>query len=236
MRKTFLALSLALVWANVATADTFVAADAITARIATAIAARLPTPGHYKVTLPEPGYQLPARYDIAALSFDPARQTFAATLGFQNAGGVTEYLRLNGTAFAVLDVPMLARDIAVGETIADADVMTMELPADRISGTLLTSRAGVAGQAARRQLRAQTPLYTYDLKKPVLVKKGDLVNITYALPGIELTAQGQAQADAGLGDTVAVLNTRSRRTIEGRVTGAGAVSVTTPGATLAANP
>src|SRR5262249_2325544 len=153
-----------------------------------------------------------------------------------NAAGVTEYLRLNGTAFAVLDVPTLVRDVAVGETIATDDVATMELPADRISGTLLTARAGVAGQAARRQLRAQTPLYTYDLKKPVIVKKGDLVNVTYALPGIELTAQGQAQADAGLGDTVPVLNTRSRRTVEGRVTGAGAVSVLAPGATLAANP
>jgi len=247
MRELILAVSLALVWTNAAGADTpgadaIVTADAIAARVSEAIAARDPTSGRYHVALADPAYQLvlPAaaqgRYGIAALTFDPARRSFAATLSYTNQAGATEYVRLGGGALAVIDVPALNRDIAIGETIAESDLTTIELAAERASGTLLTSAASLAGQAARRQLRAGTPLFTYDVKKPVLVKKGDLVTVVYSLPGIELTSQGQALADAAKGETVAILNTRSRRTIEARVTGAGTVSVSTPGATLAANP
>ena len=41
-------------------------------------------------------------------------------------------------------------------------------------------------------------------------------------------------ADGGKGDVIAVLNARSRRTIEGRVSGPGTISVQTSPATLAA--
>ncbi|MGH7304335.1 MAG: flagella basal body P-ring formation protein FlgA, partial [Candidatus Rokuibacteriota bacterium] len=55
-----------------------------------------------------------------------------------------------------------------------------------------------------------TAAVLYDVKKPVVIKKGELVNVIYAADGIELSAQGQAQSDAGKGDTLAILNTRSR--------------------------
>ena len=240
MRTLLLAISLSLACTGMVAADTYVTADAIAARISQAIAARLPSQGHYRVTLADPAYQLnlpveaKGRYDIAALVYDPARQNFSATLGYIGQMGSTEYVRLGGGALAVIDVPAVARDMAIGETIAESDLTTIEIPADRASGTLLTSPESLIGQAARRALRTRSPLFAYDVRKPVLVKKGDLVTIVFDLPGIELTAQGQAQADAARGDTVAVLNTHSRRTIEARVTGAGTVSVSAPGITLAA--
>lgn len=237
--RILLAAVLALAITGQAHADTAVTADAITTRIAETIAARLPSPGRYKVALADPGYQLtlPAsaegRYDIAALTFDPARQSFTAALAYTNASGEREYVRIGGAAAAVVQVPALLRDVAPGETIGAGDLTTIEMPADRLGAQILTSPANVAGQAARRMLRANTPLQTYDVKKPVLIKKGELVTVTYAADGIALTAQGQAQADAGLGDTVPVLNTRSRRTIDARVTGSGAATVVVPNANAA---
>lgn len=234
MCKRLIPLVLACAAMASARADTVVPAETIAARIAQAIATRIPTAGRYRITLADQSYQLALptaaqdRYEIAALTFDPARQTFAATLSFTNQGGTTDYVRIGGGAAAVIDVPALARDVAMGETIAEADLTSVELPAERASATLLTSPAGIAGQAAKRPLRARTPLFVYDLKKPVLVKKGELVTVIYALPGIELTTQGQAQSDAGRGDTISILNTRSRRTIEARVTGAGTVSASNP--------
>lgn len=231
---------MALAITGQASADTAITADAIQTRISETIAARLPSPGRYKVALADPGYQLtlPAsaqgRYDIAALTFDPARQSFTAALAYTNATGEREYVRIGGAAAAVVTVPALLRDIAQGETIAEADLTTIEMPAGRLAAQILTSQANIAGQAARRMLRANTPLQTYDVKKPVLIKKGELVTVTYAVDGIELTAQGQAQAEAGMGDTVPVLNIRSRRTIDARVTGSGAATVVVPAATLAA--
>ena len=240
MRLLILTLSLTLAITLPARADAIVTADTIATEIAAKIAARVPTNGRYRVALADPGYQLvlpsaaQGRYDIAALTFDPARQSFAATLSFKNQAGLTEYVRIAGAAGAVIDAPALVRDVTMGEVIAEGDLTTVEISAVRIGAALLTSAAGVAGQAAKRPLRAGAPLFAYDLKKPVVVKKGDLVTVIYALPGIELTTQGQAQSDAGKGDTISILNMRSRRTIEARVTGPGMVS-TSASAAIATN-
>lgn len=234
----FLVLVLALVAAAAPAQAAPVSAEAVAERIAQTMAARLPTQGRYRVALSDPLFQLdlPAaaqgRYEIAALTFDAARASFSGALSFTNAAGEREIVRIAGRAEAVIGVPALARDVAAGETIADSDLVTIEVPAARASATLLTSPTAIAGQAARRMLRAQTPLTAFDLKKPVVVKKGELVTVIFSADGIELSTQGQAQADAGKGDTVQVLNTRSRRTIEARVVGAGVVAVTAP-ATLA---
>lgn len=238
--RTLLAAVLLLCACDRAFADTSVSAAAIAVRLGEAIAARLPAPGRYRVVLADPAYQLvlpvsaEGRYDIAALTFDPARQSFAAALSYTNASGEREFVRIAGHAAAVVAVPALIRDVAPGETITVDDLTTIEVPAGRAAPTLVTSPAEVTGRAARRMLRAHTPLFANDVKKPVVIKKGELVTVVYAAGGIELSAQGQAQSDAGDGDTVQILNTRSRRTIEARVVGPGMASVTAPAARLAA--
>lgn len=217
-----------------------VTAEEIAQRIAETMAEKLPSSGRYRVALADPLFQLvlpdtaQGRYEIAALTFDAGRSSFAATLAYNAAAGEREYARIGGRAEAVIAVPVLSRDVAAGETVGESDLTTIDVPAARASGTLLTSAAAIAGQAARRPLRAQTPLFAFDLRKPVVVKKNELVTVRFAAGGIELTAQGQVQTDAGKGDTVQVLNTRSRRMIEARVVGSGLVEVTAPDAAIAA--
>jgi flagella basal body P-ring formation protein FlgA len=236
MTRILFALAFVLA-AGSAAADTLVTAEAISGNIAETIAKRLPTPGRYKVALADPNYQLTLSgvqtYEIAALTYDPTRQTFAATLGYANAAGEREYVRLGGTAFPVIEVPTLARDVAAGEAIAATDLMTLELAAARRTANLIGDTNVLIGQVARRPLRAGTPLFAYDVQKAVVVKKGDIVTVTFAVAGLELSMQGQAQNDAGKGDTVTVKNATSRRAVEARVTGAGTAAVVTP-ATLAA--
>lgn len=236
--RLLLVLATAALLAGTAAADSLVTAEAIQKRIADAIAARIPASGHYKVSLSDPSFQLHApaegAWQIAALTFNPAQQSFQATLGVSNSQGQKEYVPLTGRALAVIDVPALMRDVAVGETISSQDLTTLEFPADRLTSALITSPSGLVGQAARRQVRAGTPLFTYDVTKPLAIKKGDIVTVTFELPGIQLSTQGQAQGNAGKGDTVSILNTTSRRTIEASVTGAGTAVVRTFGPAITA--
>jgi flagella basal body P-ring formation protein FlgA len=244
MRKLMLALSLALAWIGIARAEqvappTIVSGETIATRIAEVLSKRLPVAGRYHVEFADPAFALSVpgtaqgRFDIASLSFDASRQAFSGSITFAGPAGQPQLFGLSGTAYPVIDVPALAHDVANGDVIGPQDLMSIELPAERASTTLITTADDVSGQAARRALRARQPLYAYDVKKPVIVKKGELVTLVFALPGIELTAAGQALADGGKGDVIAVLNARSRRTIEGRVSGAGTVSVQAPSAALA---
>ncbi len=242
MRKLILALSIALSWLGIARADVpstaIVTGDAIAAKVAIALGMRFPTTGRYHVAFADPAFALalPAasqgNFEVAAIGFDAARQTFAANLSFAGAAG-KQLTTVAGNAYTVIDVPAPVHDIAAGDIISAPDLVTIELPADRASASLVTTSDSLTGQAARRTLRARQPVFGYDLKKPVIVKKGDLVTLVFSLPGIELTAAGQALADGGKDDVIAVLNARSRRTIEGRVSGAGTVSVQTSPTALA---
>jgi flagella basal body P-ring formation protein FlgA len=58
---------------------------------------------------------------------------------------------------------------------------------------------------------------------PVLVVKGSTVTMTFAVPGIVLTATGRAMSDGGLGETIVVQNPASFRQVSCIVTGAGTV-------------
>ena len=61
--------------------------------------------------------------------------------------------------------------------------------------------------------------------KPALVQRNDVVTIFYEAPGINLTLRGQAQEAGALGDTINVMNTQSKRMLQGVVIGAGRVAV-----------
>ena len=50
-----------------------------------------------------------------------------------------------------------------------------------------------------------------DLDKPLVLKRGDQVTIVYDEPGLQVTAKGQANADGGVGDTMAVVNVSSKK-------------------------
>lgn len=231
-------LSLALVGS--ASAATHVASDTVEARIAEAIAARAPAPGRYKVTLSDQDFQLSlpdssaGKWLVSNIIYAANDQAFRATLSFVNDLGNAETITLTGSAYPVVAVPALTHDMLSGETLTQEDLTWIDMPSARIGASVVTTPDVLVGQVARRNLRAQSPLYAFDVAKPVLVKKGDLVSITFQMPGIQLSAQGQAQGNGGRGDVISFMNTTSRRMVDARITGAGTAVVTNPAATITA--
>ncbi|MGH6958015.1 MAG: flagellar basal body P-ring formation chaperone FlgA, partial [Caulobacteraceae bacterium] len=80
---------------------------------------------------------------------------------------------------------------------------------------------GAVGLAARRPLRAGDPVLARDLTRPIVIRTGDSVQVTYAGGGVTLTLQGKAMAQAAAGQTLNVLNTVSKKMIEAVATGPG---------------
>ena len=218
-----------------------VTADAVQTRIAAAIAARAPAPGRYRVTLSDSDFrlQLPGTsvdgWQIANLVYNPAQQSFQATLSFINDLGNPEYTSISGAAYPVVSVPALSHDLLAGEPVTRNDITSVEIPFSRLGSTLITSPDALLGQVARRNLLPNAPLFVFDLAKPILVKKGELLTITFEIPGIQLSAQAQATSNAAKGDTITVMNTTSKRMIEARITGPGTAVIAAPASSLAAS-
>ena len=134
-----------------------------------------------------------------------------------------------GSAFAgTVRIVVPAHDIARGDTISDNDLTYATVDGAALMSGLPTRIDEVKGMQARRVLAAGQPFRGDDLRKPIVVTKGETVTMQFVLPGVELTAMGRAMSEGGVGDTVTLQNPASYRMISGVVTAPGTVRATGP--------
>ena len=77
-------------------------------------------------------------------------------------------------------------------------------------------------------LGAGQPFRGEDVRRPIIITKGQTVTMQFIVPGVELTAMGRAMSEGGIGDTVTIQNPASYRMISAIVTAPGTVRATGP--------
>jgi flagella basal body P-ring formation protein FlgA len=115
------------------------------------------------------------------------------------------------------------RDIARGEIIAGSELAYGTASATQMRSGVITTMDGLSGMQARRYLRAGEMVLASDVRKPIVVTKGQTVTMTFDAPGVSLTATGRALSEGGIGESVTVVNPVSYRQIMATVTGPGTV-------------
>lgn len=124
-----------------------------------------------------------------------------------------------GAARTNVDVLTYARNLAAGEIVQPADLVwgkAAAAPADAPSDA-----DTVIGMAAKRPLRAGATVAARDVGAAQVVKPGEIITVLYEAEGVSLSLQGKAMAAGGVGESIAVLNTSSKKTIQAVVTGPG---------------
>lgn len=175
--------------------------------------------------------QLPAsvKRPIASLvdvSFNPTDYRFKSTLMVEG-DGLSQPLMLpvTGRAMPLLNVPVLLRDVNKGDVITDADIESVPVQASKLGSDMITQTTDVLGKEARRDLQPGQVLRVNDLRAQQLVKRGGTVTMIIERGPLRVSTRGRALSDAGVGETVRVLNIQSNRTIEGIVTTDGSVAI-----------
>jgi len=134
-----------------------------------------------------------------------------------------------GSAFAgTVRIVVPAHDIARGDTISDGDLTYATVDGAALMSGVPTKIDEVKGMQARRMLSSGQPFRGDDVRKPIVVGKGDTVTMQFIVPGVELTAMGRAMSEGGIGDSVTIQNPASYRMISGIVTAPGTVRATGP--------
>jgi flagella basal body P-ring formation protein FlgA len=137
-------------------------------------------------------------------------------------------LRYTGALVETADAVVPNRTIGRGEIVRSADLMVERRPRVEVTADVPAAIGEVVGRAARQALRLGLPIHRTDLVKPEMVKRDDSVNLVYRVPGVMLTSRGKALEAGSEGDIINVLNTQSKRTIQGVVTGPGRVDISPP--------
>jgi flagella basal body P-ring formation protein FlgA len=160
---------------------------------------------------------------VSRLVYDPFSHRFDLTFGLVDGDNARRTWRYTGTALETVEVAIVTRSLARGETVRASDISIERRPKTEITGEAAAQPAEVVGLAARRAVRLGTALRTADLMKPDLVQRGEVVTLQYLVPGVTITLRGKALDGGAEGDTVSVLNVESKRTLQGIVAGPGRV-------------
>lgn len=172
---------------------------------------------------------------IARISYEPRGARFEALLEIPTGSGSRGTFRLAGRAQATMEIVTLVRQIERGAVIKEADVTVDRRPRGGIGRDVITDRDQVVGLAARTVLQPGRPLRSAELMKPELVQRNETVTMLFEAPGITLTVRGKAMEAGAEGDTIAVLNEQSKRTVHGTVIGPGYVAINSMAPRFAAN-
>jgi flagellar basal body P-ring formation protein FlgA len=171
---------------------------------------------------------------VLALTYDPRSGRFDVTLDLPSSRVLqSSPARFTGSAVETIEAVTVNRPIEHGTVLQAADLTVLRRPKARATGLL--DMNGAIGLAARHPLRPGEAITAADLMKPVVVQRNDTVTLIYEVPGLTLTLRGQAQDSGAVGDTIGVLNTQTKRIVQGVVTGPGHVSVPDVTMHIAAN-
>ena len=171
-----------------------------------------------------------AKLAVRDLFYDRVANRFSATV----VAGESK-LMVAGKLYPTIEVPVLNRVIARGDTVMAQDISMVRMRQDQLRASTLTDAGAIVGMAAKVPLRANMPVGEADLQRPLAVSRGSMVNLVLNYHGMALTAQGRAIDQGSLGDTIRVTNTHSNLTVEGVIDGTNRVRVSLNGPVALAN-
>lgn len=168
---------------------------------------------------------------VENLYYSPVQARFAAELVIPGTSP-TVRLPVAGRAYGTVEVPVLVRRVAPGDTISATDVDWVEVRADQAGSDVAATDAQIVGMTPKRGVPVNQPVRLRDIQSPRIIDKGAVVTITLETPVLTLSTQGKALQEGGRGDVIRVLNTQSNRIVEATVAGPNLVAVAKPGATV----
>jgi flagella basal body P-ring formation protein FlgA len=153
-------------------------------------------------------------YDVKAYS---SRERFignvTVAVDLYVDGEKVRTLTVAGRVEVYANVYHATRPLKQNEMISVADLEVHKMNITEAADRFATLPDQVENRRVLRNIGVHQPLELKDLDKSLVLKRGDPVKIVYEEPGLSVTATGQANADASVGDTLAVVNVSSKKTV-----------------------
>ncbi len=131
---------------------------------------------------------------------------------------VTAQIDLNIVALVV------TRNLARGHVLTADDLSQTLVAYAQAKGSLDRPEQAV-GSTLKTNLSVGEAVKERHLTKSIMVRRGEMVTIIAQQGGLVVTTSGQAKQDGALGDTIAVVNLNSKKTIPARIIAPNQVEV-----------
>jgi flagella basal body P-ring formation protein FlgA len=142
---------------------------------------------------------------------------------FSLASLVAVLLIASPAGAATVRIVVPAHDIVRGDVIGESDLTYVTVDGNALMSGVPTKMEEIKGMQARRVLSAGQPFRGDDVRRPIVITKGQSVTMQFSAPGVELIATGRAMSEGGIGDMVTIQNLASFRMIAATVIAPGVV-------------
>lgn len=121
-------------------------------------------------------------------------------------------------------VPVLNQNVKAGDLIQQ-EMLSLEKRLLLSNQDTLQNKALVAGLQATRPLLAGQTLTFRDLKKELVLKKGQMVKAIFGQEGLEISITAQAEENGSVGDVIKVKNLDSQKMFAAKIVDRGLVKI-----------
>jgi|GEM_PF-2514399 len=167
----------------------------------------------------------PLKLTLHALQIDPQTRQWQAQAHIMGQGKTEAVKPISGHYEGIVTVPVLTRQLRAGDIIEQADLTSRDLPGRSLRKDTITDISALLGKSPRGTISGARPIRTSEISAPVVIKKGELVDLSYTTPHISIKTNGVALEDGELGGAMRVKNEKTEKSITGRVISAGKVEV-----------
>ena len=138
-----------------------------------------------------------------------------------NNGASPSSTKADGATPVTLMKALVSKEILKRGTILSPDMFVLsEMPAAGMENQVIADPQLLVNMELVRDLAPNAPLRTYDLKKAVMIKRGQEVQVTAgAGQGFLITMRAEALQEGALGEQIRLKNSESGRSLTAVVTG-----------------
>jgi len=186
------------------------------------------------------GAEVEARFDGGNLSFnaeDVAVPVTLTTLRWQpgsrafsarfSIAGIDLPVDVSGTIDLMVEAPHLASTLKAGAVLGPSDIEMKKVPFDYADRSGIETMDDLIGKQLKRNGRAGLMLQAADVTEPVTVRRNTQVTVQLKAGAMTLSVLGQSLGDASAGQMVQVMNTVTKKILNGVAMADGTVSIVT---------
>jgi flagella basal body P-ring formation protein FlgA len=124
-----------------------------------------------------------------------------------------------------IKVPILAENTPKGTKITQDLIEFVKIPEKQLRGTTVTNVIDIIGTESTRNLAKGNQISFTDVKKPIIVKKNDIIQSVYTSKNMEIKTLAIAQDNASEGDVIRLKNYDSGKIFEGKISKEGRAEI-----------
>ncbi len=188
-------------------------------------------PEQYRIDIPQQQAGLARLRSIAGVtSADPMNRLEAGECGFRVVGR-----SINGPVESEVNivlephpmVPVARRSFPAGHQIQSGDLMLKPMPEEKIDPGFILDIEDAVGLEVRGAMREDRPVLHSSLGAPILVRRGDLVEVRVVGGGLTVTTNAKSLGDGSESELIEVETIQQRKRLVARIVSVGTVEIIT---------